>query len=220
MAPNGTRRMQLDVNSLPRLSASWSPPPTPRQWAPLTSECVPTCISMCPKTTYWITTCILFQCSNSIMWFCALAAWPASRKPSSRRWQPARELWWNALRSWRRRVGLAQVQDTCNYAGQHISGNLSCLYTHVTYIICGCNLIICYELIQLCFLRNMPNSFILYWWVNIATLWIINQASCSLCGCLFMAVVIYYRNIIWWSTLFIDRTLILIRPIMGPCVKI
>jgi len=108
MEPNGMWRMQLDVTSPPRLSASWSLPLTQSQWPSLTSEGV--------QITFWNysldnrTHFILPECiCNSILYY-VLAVWPASKKLSNRRWRAARQFCRNALMSWRRKVGLEQLQ--------------------------------------------------------------------------------------------------------------
>lgn len=115
MGPSGTWRTQLDINSLPQPSVSWSPLPTLKQWPSLTSECV--LLSHTNIYVYrniWFSEIIgwqnvLFQCSSNSVSCCVLAAWPASKKLLSRRWQAASQLWWNVLMSWRRPVVLAQV---------------------------------------------------------------------------------------------------------------
>lgn len=98
MAPNGRWKTQLDIRWRPRPSASWFPLLTLRGWPLLIGEFAQN--RVCEQ---------LFKHSADLSLCCALAAWPASKLKSSRKWQTARKFCWNILMSWKR-VGQEQVQ--------------------------------------------------------------------------------------------------------------
>lgn len=128
--PDGTWRMQLDTSSPPRPCASWSPLLTLSRWKLLTSECESHFNSESPflwqgnlTAPLWGSGIDVYRC-NIVMvvvvificlMFMMCAAWQASKRASSRRWQTAREFCWNALTSWRRKAAPAQVQDTTRF---------------------------------------------------------------------------------------------------------